>query len=502
MVIGGGAAIVAVGGVLFAVNVVVGAVVLVAGLSVVAVGLLRRRPSVGAGQGAAGETAAAQAHATWLRDQAVARCAFLSIRSDPAALRAVPVARAQAAGLANHRAQWAQQDADLRAAAATARAELAGALAARGLAPNSPDRESVLTAANQYEQECRDRAAKANAAARRSDLAVQLSGIQFVEQRAVHDEQEYARAVRELIAAADACGLPSDGPERAAGALSEWVAQREAQLGEVSVAEREWAELVAVLAGGSLGDLEHATASARDKAQILATGLDPDMLAMVDPAAAADRLPALRQDASSAATHAASAEGELRLFASSIGSVAEAEEAVDRAMAELARVRELAETLALARGFLSDAQSRVHRDIAPILAATVKQSLPGVTEGRYTDVIVNPTTLRVQVCGPSRNWRDAGRLSYGTAEQVYLLLRVALADHLTNGHDTCPLLLDDVTVHADSTPTREMLDLLLHVAENRQVVLFTQEEQVAAWARENLQGERHAIRELQPVPAR
>jgi uncharacterized protein YhaN len=130
----------------------------------------------------------------------------------------------------------------------------------------------------------------------------------------------------------------------------------------------------------------------------------------------------------------------------------------------------------------------------------VKRNLPALTGARYTDVIVDPTTLKVQVCGPSRNWHDAGRLSYGTAEQVYLLLRVALADHLTKGHDTCPLLLDDVTVHADATRTHKILDLLLAVADTRQVVVFTQERQVATWARDKLQGPRHAIRELQPVP--
>ena len=79
---------------------------------------------------------------------------------------------------------------------------------------------------------------------------------------------------------------------------------------------------------------------------------------------------------------------------------------------------------------------------------------------------------------------------------MYLLLRVALTDRLTKGHDTCPLLLDDVTVHADSARTRNILNLLLQVAANRQVVVFTQEEQVAEWARENLTDPRHAIRPL------
>src|SRR5262249_18701347 len=151
-----------------------------------------------------------------------------------------------------------------------------------------------------------------------------------------------------------------------------------------------------------------------------------------------------------------------------------------------ARVRELAETLALTSQFLERAQDQVHRDIAPALATTIKQWLPAVTAGRYTDVTVNPTTLQVNVCGPTRRWRIADLLSYGTAEQIYLLLRIALADHLTKHHETCPLILDDATVHADLDRTRDILDLLFKIAAHRQVILFTQEEQVMSWAREHL----------------
>ena len=179
--------------------------------------------------------------------------------------------------------------------------------------------------------------------------------------------------------------------------------------------------------------------------------------------------------------------------------MAEAEEALQDAENRLARVRELEETLALTSQFLQRAQDRVHRDIAPVLAATIRQLLPAVTAGRYTDVTVNPTTLQVDVCGPTRHWRKADLLSYGTAEQVYLLLRIALADHLTRHHDTCPLILDDATVHADLARTRDILDLLMKVAAHRQVILFTQEEQVAAWAREHLGPPAHAMRMLHPL---
>ncbi len=35
-------------------------------------------------------------------------------------------------------------------------------------------------------------------------------------------------------------------------------------------------------------------------------------------------------------------------------------------------------------------------------------------------------------------------------EQIYLLLRMAMADHLTRPGEICPLLMDDVTVESDA----------------------------------------------------
>ena len=129
------------------------------------------------------------------------------------------------------------------------------------------------------------------------------------------------------------------------------------------------------------------------------------------------------------------------------------EEALAAAQAEMARVQTLDETLTETLRFLDAAQQRVHRDIAPVLANSVRRWLPRVTSGRYADVRVDPQTLKVSVLGPDGRWRDAALLSRGTAEQIYLLLRVALAEHLTRDDEICPPILDDVTVQCDDERT-------------------------------------------------
>ena len=99
---------------------------------------------------------------------------------------------------------------------------------------------------------------------------------------------------------------------------------------------------------------------------------------------------------------------------------------------------------------------------------------------------MDPQTLDVWVSGEGGRWRRAALLSHGTAEQIYLLLRVALADHLTKPGEICPLVLDDITVHTDGTRTEAVLRILQAISRRRQVILFSQEQDVLTWAEANL----------------
>ena len=98
----------------------------------------------------------------------------------------------------------------------------------------------------------------------------------------------------------------------------------------------------------------------------------------------------------------------------------------------------LKDTLERTIGFLEKAQERVLRDIAPILTRTMLEWLPDVTNGRYTGCRIDPESLLVEVRAGRGRWREANRLSHGTVEQVYLLLRFALCRHLTKEGERCP----------------------------------------------------------------
>ena len=86
----------------------------------------------------------------------------------------------------------------------------------------------------------------------------------------------------------------------------------------------------------------------------------------------------------------------------------EVEELLDRAKAEVQRVKRLDQTLGTAISFLEAAQERVHRDIAPVLRATVLEHLDQVTANRYVDCRVAPESLKVEVADGQGRWYSAG----------------------------------------------------------------------------------------------
>ena len=163
--------------------------------------------------------------------------------------------------------------------------------------------------------------------------------------------------------------------------------------------------------------------------------------------------------------------------------VATAKTAVDEAKNELDRVLRLQRTLDTAREHLQRAAERAHRLLAPRLETLMSEWIPIISQGRYVDVFVDPETLQVRLRTTNGTIREAALLSHGTAEQVYLVLRMILAQVLTERHERCPMLLDDPSVHADVDRKKEILEYLLQASNHHQVIFFTQDQQVLQWAR-------------------
>lgn len=185
------------------------------------------------------------------------------------------------------------------------------------------------------------------------------------------------------------------------------------------------------------------------------------------------RLEILSQDLPDARSAADTASGELNGVDASRVDIASAEAELEEAVAELERVRRLDETLNTTARFMQQAADNAHRVLAPQIEASMSALVSQVTDCRYRSVLVDPADLSVRLETASGEGRDARHVSRGTTEQVYLALRIVLAEVLSTGREKCPLLLDDPTVHADSDRKAAILECLLEVADDRQIILFS-----------------------------
>lgn len=411
----------------------------------------------------------------WMAERDTARATVRSrgLPEDPAALRELADAWVLDEQARARHVVWEETDTDLRTELEARESALRRLLDEQG-APAGPD---VLQDADSHEQQ--------------RMLQVQHDELEQRLARRERAEQAHAEAWRERRAAeerigqvAHRCGVVAEDLQSRCAGLESWRAARRAALARQESSLREWAELEQLLAGRTHEALASATDVLERRARELAAGLDPQ-------AVAADRADDAELERREKAVRIADSaleklRVEIQLRAQSMPRVSELEESLREAEDELECVQRLETTLEKTRDLLQRAQDRVHRDVAPMLAASVREWLPAVTAGRYDDVRIDPAKLNVQVRERDGEWRAAEVLSHGTAEQVYMLLRLAMARHLVRRGEVSPLLLDDVTVQFDRDRKRAMLETLHRTSAERQVILLTQEEDVLEWARSNL----------------
>lgn len=141
--------------------------------------------------------------------------------------------------------------------------------------------------------------------------------------------------------------------------------------------------------------------------------------------------------------------------------------------ARTARAAESIEVVTLTSRMLEEARAKSVYPAREVLERRAGHYLALATGGAHRRVTIDERTLRTLVWAPAAgDWKEASDLSQGMSDQLYLCLRLALLDVVT-GDRRPPLLLDEPFAHLDWERRRAMLALLVAVAKDRQVVLFT-----------------------------
>ncbi|MCX8032094.1 MAG: AAA family ATPase [Thermoleophilia bacterium] len=127
----------------------------------------------------------------------------------------------------------------------------------------------------------------------------------------------------------------------------------------------------------------------------------------------------------------------------------------------------------LAVALLRSTLTRYTEDRQPRVLAEAGRLFAQVTEGRYARVMALPDKSELVVTDSYGRQKSPGQLSRGTAEQLYLCLRMGLAHEFSRHAEPLPVVMDDVLVNFDPRRRRAMAKLLLDFARSHQVLLFT-----------------------------
>lgn len=419
-----------------------------------------------------------QAQAQRRRDGAIARIANLGLPVDAGALRQLAADGDTAASWKTRHAEWRRRRAELEQRWSTAVEALRTALSARGLEVGGE--ADLERAYDNYVEACRRRSDVARQAGRRPDLEAQLVSRRSAEAARDHDVAARAGAEQQLLDVAHQAGCDAPSIDDLADVLRDWVRSQE----ELDEARQEHAKIAArldqLMDGRTLEDL---------RAEIAELTVDsgdppPDEAPTLDDRSA--ELDAVQARARQRRDRLAELIGKIEGAEGHLLDVSQAIEADARSNAEVRRLTAFAEDLDIASETLSTAQQKVHADIAPVLNETIRPWVPRITRGRYDDIRVNPATLELEAHEAGGQFRAATVLSHGTTEQLFLLLRLALAQRLATTGEKAPLVLDDITVQSDADRTVAALELLHELSAEHQVVLFSQEDEVLRWAEERL----------------
>ncbi len=140
------------------------------------------------------------------------------------------------------------------------------------------------------------------------------------------------------------------------------------------------------------------------------------------------------------------------------------------------RLQQTAEEYAVLRAaarMIGVTQERYERERQPEVVRGAQEVFRCITGDRYVGLTVPIAGGAVEVFDARAEARTSEQLSRGTAEQMYLALRLGLIGQLDDIGRGLPVLMDDVLVNFDPERRRGSAEAIARLADRRQVVLFT-----------------------------
>lgn len=148
-------------------------------------------------------------------------------------------------------------------------------------------------------------------------------------------------------------------------------------------------------------------------------------------------------------------------------------EEIDELETERKKLEDIQFSLSKALEILTEASLELQRDYIPALDGKMGYYISKITNGKYSDLRVdNKLILKTQEPEIS-NIVPVIQLSGGTIDQMYLALRFAMSDLISQKEESLPLIMDEAFAQFDDMRIEESMKLLDSISKSRQIIMFT-----------------------------
>ena len=154
----------------------------------------------------------------------------------------------------------------------------------------------------------------------------------------------------------------------------------------------------------------------------------------------------------------------------SLGQKANLEAEKQQLQTRIAALEQHYNALVRAQEILLQANRELQRRFAPRISQRAQELFARLTAGRYQRITLGQDMSLEAATQSETTLRNTLWRSDGTVDQLYLALRLAVAEELT---PHAPLILDDALVRFDDVRLKAALEILEEVSADKQVILFT-----------------------------
>ena len=162
--------------------------------------------------------------------------------------------------------------------------------------------------------------------------------------------------------------------------------------------------------------------------------------------------------------------GQCRGSMEALGSQGKLEGQLAQVNSRIQKLEQTYSALLTAQETLIQARQELQQRFAPRITRRAGELLQAMTGGRYDRLRIGEDLSLWAGAAREDTLRDARWRSDGTVDQLYLALRLAVAEAML---PEIPLVLDDALVRFDDRRAKAAMDILRGQAQSRQVILFT-----------------------------